>query len=262
MLKFDNVTVRYNGSTEPAIVDFSLDVGPGERLALIGPSGAGKSTILGLANGLVLPTEGKVEVFGVDTSVIGRRVHRDTRRRIALVRQDYALVGQLRVAHNVAAGRLGYWSTIQAVRSLIRPAQVDQITTSLTRMGIADKLWVRADQLSGGQQQRTAIARAMFQDADLFLADEPLSALDPARSDAVMAELVSAVAEDPQRMLVASLHDAPLAAKHCDRIVGLRNGVVVFDLPAPEITSVMLDDLYDLQRQGELPGLGGGSEVS
>ena len=258
MLSFDDVTVRYNGSTEPAVAEFNLTVEPGERLALIGPSGAGKSTILGLANGLVLPTSGTVQVFGVDTALLGSRAHRETRRRIALVRQDYALVGPLRVAHNVAAGRLGYWSTIQAVRSLIRPAHVDEITASLARMGIADKLWVRADQLSGGQQQRTAIARAMFQDADLFLADEPLSGLDPARSDAVMAELVSAVAEDPQRMLVASLHDAPLAAKHCDRIVGLRNGTVVFDLPSQEITDEMLDDLYDLERQENLRDFGDG----
>lgn len=258
MLSFEDVTVTYNGSTEPAIADFSLTVGPGERLALIGPSGAGKSTILGLANGLVLPTRGTVRVFGVDTAVVGRRAHRETRRRVASVRQDYALVGPLRVAHNVAAGRLGYWSTIQVIRSLIRPAHVDEITASLTRMGIADKLWVRADQLSGGQQQRTAIARAMFQDADLFLADEPLSGLDPARSDAVMAELVSAVAEDPQRMLVASLHDAPLAAKHCDRIVGLRNGTVIFDLPSQQITDEMLDDLYALERREDLRDFGDG----
>lgn len=250
MLSFSDVVVRYNGAQEAALRNFDLEVDAGERVALIGPSGAGKSTVLALANGLVLPTTGTVKVFGVDTVQLGRRSNRATRRRIASVQQQFALVGPLRVAHNVAAGKLGSWTSLQAVRSLIRPAHVSEITASLERMGIAEKLWVRTDQLSGGQQQRTAIARALFQEGDLLLADEPLSALDPARSDAVLGELVAAVSEDPQRTLVTSLHDAPLATKHCDRVVGLRDGVLVFDAKADEVTESMLTELYELDNRG------------
>lgn len=248
VLAFRGVTVRYGSTASPAVRDLDLVIEAGECVALIGPSGAGKSTMLGLANGLVLPSAGSVEVFGVPTHLLGRRAHRDTRRRIASVQQNFALVGPLRVAHNVAAGRLGTWSAAQAIRSLVRPTQVADISSALTRMGIADKIWERADQLSGGQQQRTAIARAIFQGGDLVLADEPLSALDPARSDAVMGELVSAVAEHPDRALVASLHDAPLALQHCDRVVAMRDGVIVFDLTSAEVTADMLDDIYALEH--------------
>lgn len=224
-------------------------------MALIGPSGAGKSTLLQLSAGLTLPSSGAVKVFGIDSAVLGRRAHRLIRRRIGVISQDFALVGPLRVASNVAAGRLGASSWFRAVLSLVRPGPVDEIHAALTTVGIGEKLWDRADQLSGGQQQRTAIARTLFQKPDLLLADEPVSALDPARSDAVMAVLTNAptdaesdasTGESSQQCptLIASMHDAPLALRHCDRVVGLRHGRVQFDLPPSEITEEMLADLY------------------
>lgn len=215
---------------------------PGERVALVGPSGAGKSTALGLGAGLVLPTSGAVHVLGVDSVELGRRVHRSHRSRIGIVSQDFSLIGPLRVAQNVASGRLGRWSWLQAMKALVRPGPIEEIVDSLERVGISEKLWERADQLSGGQQQRTAIARVLFQGPDLILADEPVSALDPARSDAVMTELVAAAAGD--KALVVSMHDAPLALRHCDRIVALRDGRIHFDLPSADVTDTMLDTLY------------------
>ena len=215
-------------------------------MALIGPSGAGKSTVLRLAAGLTLPTHGEVSVLGVDSRVLGQRSHRFERSRVGIVSQDFSLVGPLRVASNVAAGRLGQWSWTRALRTLVRPGPIDEILDALTLVGIPEKLWERADQLSGGQQQRTAIARVLFQRPDLILADEPVSALDPTRSDAVMAVLAEASAAQGKAM-VASMHDAPLALRHCDRIVALRQGVVVFDLPSDEVTQDLLDDLYLLE---------------
>ncbi len=249
LLTFSDVTVSYAGMDRPAVGGVSLSIEPGERVALVGPSGAGKSTILALAAGLTLPTSGTVDILGVDSTRIGRRTHRHTRARIGIVSQDYALVGPLRVATNVAAGRLGRWSWPRAVRTVIRPGPVDEIAHSLDAVGIAHKLWERSDQLSGGEQQRTAIARTLFQGPDVVLADEPVSALDPARSEAVMAVLAAEAAAGG-RALVTSMHDAPLALRHCDRIVALRLGEVQFDLPAAEVTEERLRQLYLIDDHG------------
>ena len=249
MLTFRGVTVRYGDNGQTALSDLNLSVEPGQIVALVGPSGAGKSTILGLAAGLVLPSEGTVEVMGVDTSVLGRRRYRSVRAEIGTIHQSFALVGPLRVAHNVAAGRLGRWGWPTVMRSLIRPVAIDEIADSLERVGIGDKLWDRTDRLSGGQQQRVAIARTLFQYPDLFLADEPCSALDPARADAVMEVLTSAVnGSSDRRALITSLHDAPLATRHCHRVIGLRDGIIEFDLPASEVSDTLLTELYALER--------------
>lgn len=252
MLTFSDVTVRYANAKTPALDGLTLSIGEGERVALIGPSGAGKSTILSLAAGLSLPDSGSVTVLGTDSGLLGQRAHRATRRRIGIVRQDFALVGPLRVAHNVAAGRLGSWSFLTALRSLIRPKDTDEIAAVLAEVGIADKLWDRADQLSGGQQQRTAIARALFQDPDLLVADEPVSALDPTRSKAVLGTLTAARPDHDRvtmgpRTVLASLHDAPLACEHFDRIVALRDGRLVFDRAPNDVNETMLEDLYRLE---------------
>ena len=249
LIAFDGVTVRYSSGGGPAIDDLTLRIGAGERVALVGPSGAGKSTVLRLAAGLTLPTSGEVRILGVNSAELGRRTHRPLRRRIGIISQDFSLIGPLRVASNVAAGRLGTASWLRAVRSLVRPGPIEEISAALDAVGIADKVWDRADQLSGGQQQRTAIARALFQQPDLLLADEPVSSLDPARSDAVMGVLAEShlAADDhpaERRALVASMHDAPLALRHCDRIVALHSGRIRFDLPSSEVTDAMLTDLY------------------
>ncbi|MEM7272459.1 MAG: ATP-binding cassette domain-containing protein [Actinomycetota bacterium] len=246
LLSFDGVTVRYPGMERAAVGDLTLRIGAGERVALVGPSGAGKSTILALAAGLTVPTEGRVRILGVDSAIIGRRANRAVRSRIGIVSQDYALVGPLRAATNVAAGRLGRWSWPRAVRTFVRPGPIDEIRSALDRVGIADKIWERTDQLSGGEQQRTAIARTLFQSPDLLLADEPVSALDPARSESVMAVLADEAASGG-RALVASMHDAPLALNHCDRIIAMRLGRVLFDRPAAEVTQDLLDQLYHLE---------------
>ncbi len=243
MLDVRRSSVRYAPGTPPAIDRLSLHIGAGERVSLIGPSGAGKSTLLALASGLTLPSQGEVDVLGVSSSILGHRRHRSTRRRIGTVRQDYALVGPLRVAQNVAAGRLGQVGLFGALRILVRPKDLGEIEDVLQAVGLSEHLWQRADRLSGGQQQRAAIARVLHQAPALLLLDEPVSALDPARSDAVMALLMG---PDPDRAVIASLHDADLALKHSTRIVGLREGRAVFDLRPELVTGEMLRALYHL----------------
>ena len=167
---------------------------------------------------------------------------------------DFALVGPLRVAHNVAAGRLGDMGRIRALGTLLRRRGVPEVAAALDRVGIGDKVWERADQLSGGQQQRVAIARVVHQQPTLVLADEPVSSLDPARSKSVLDVLVELIEADPDRTLVASLHDAGLALSHCERVVGLRDGVVQFDLPSASVTDEMLADLYAFEHLDEGTG--------
>ncbi len=246
VLSFQDVSLQYSPTGPFALRNVSFDVGAGERVALVGPSGSGKTTVLSAANGLVVPTSGEVVVNGVVTADLNQRKHRSTRATIGSVPQGNALVGPLRVAHNVASGRLGQWGPLEVLRTLVRPRDTDEILAVLNQVGIGDKLWERADNLSGGQQQRVAIARTLFQKANLILADEPVSALDPARSEAVLELLVDVVSSEPDRALVTSMHDAPLALKHCTRIIGLRLGVLAFDLPADEVDESQLDSLYEL----------------
>lgn len=238
------VTVRYAGVT--ALDRVSLTVQAGQRVALLGPSGAGKSTLLALCTGAVRPDCGEVEVLGVPLQRAGRAQLADVRRRIGAIHQGLHLVRQLRVVHNVNAGHLGRWSWWRALVSLVRPLEVDTAREALARTGLVDKLFVRTEQLSAGEQQRVALARVLVQDPELVVADEPVSSLDPARAEEVLALLCRTVATDG-RALIVSLHDFDLAVRHCDRIVGLRGGRVLFDLPAGAVDERVRSRLYQLE---------------
>lgn len=237
------VSVSYNGMA--ALTDVDLHVRAGERVALVGPSGAGKSTLLRLCTGTVRPTEGEVEVLRQPVSRLAAGPLAAVRRRVGTVHQRLHLVGQLRVVHNVNAGHLGQWSMWRALTSLVRPREVEVAREALGRLGIADKLLVRTDRLSGGEQQRVALARVLVQNPDLILADEPVSSLDPMRADEVM-RLLCETLTTPDRALLVSLHDFDLAVRRCDRVVGLRQGRIIFDLPASEIDDRLHHQLYTL----------------
>jgi phosphonate transport system ATP-binding protein len=238
-----SVSLSYDG--RPALRDVDLTVGVGERVALVGPSGAGKSTLLALCGGSLTPSGGQVEILGQRFNDLGAGAQREVRRRIGVIHQRLNLVGRLRVVHNVNAGHLGRWSSWQALSSLVRPRDVQTARDALERTGIADKLFSRTDALSGGEQQRVALARVLVQDPDLVLADEPVASLDPARADEVMRLLCDTVAT-PARTLVVGLHDFDLAVRHCDRVVGLRDGRIQFDRPAGEVGIELRDALYAL----------------
>ena len=236
------VRVQFGG--QAALDGVDLEVRAGERVALVGPSGGGKTTALRLCAAAVAPVAGSVTVLGTDLGpAAGDWEVRALRRRIGTVHQQLQLVGPLRVVHNVNAGRLGSWTAGRALRSLVRPRDVDAARRALARVGIADKLYERTDRLSGGEQQRVALARVLLQQPDLILADEPVASLDPARSEEVM-DLLGAVVADRARTLLVSLHDFDLARRRCDRLVGLRGGRVQFDLPATRVTDDMGAALY------------------
>ena len=226
----------------PALIGVDLEVAPGERVALVGPSGAGKTTVLNLCTGAVVPATGAVSVLGCDIGRASPSELRTLRRRVGTVYQQLNLVGPLQVVHNVNAGRLGSWSTARSLRSLVRPLGVESAREALAEVGIADKIHERTDRLSGGEQQRVALARVLVQRPDLLLADEPVASLDPARAEEVMDLLGAAAAEG--RTLLVSLHDFDLARRRCDRVIGLRAGRVVFDLPAADATAEVGTELY------------------
>ena len=238
-LRFDRVTVVREGVV--ALRDVTLVVQPGERVAVLGPSGAGKSTLLALANGLVTPTAGDVQVLSARPSTLSTRQLRRLRSRIGTVHQHLDLAGPLRVVHNVNAGRLGEWSLPRAAWSLVRPQGVPQVVAALAQVGLADRVYDRTDELSGGQQQRVALARVLLQHPELVLADEPVSSLDPALAVRVL-ELLTAVVG--HRTLLASMHNPELAARFFDRLVGLREGRVVFDVTSEAVPAGALDALY------------------
>ncbi len=224
-----------------AVSGIDLTIGPGERVGLLGPSGAGKSTLLALLGGSLRPTSGSVEVLGADLGGIPPRALRDLQLQIGTISQRLDLVDQVRVLHNVNAGRLGRWSTPRALMALVSPRADDVAISALEGVGLGWAVHERTERLSGGERQRVAIARLLVQQPELVLADEPVSSLDPTQASEVLDLLRTAT---PDGTLVVSLHQPELARRHCTRVIGLQNGHVVLDLPTPSLDDATLLDLY------------------
>jgi phosphonate transport system ATP-binding protein len=233
--------VHANG--QRALRTVTLAARRGERIAVIGPSGAGKTTLLRLLGASLRPTEGRVAALDENPWQLSARGLRRLRARIGLVHQAPPIPPRLRVITAVLAGRLGTWSTGRALASLLYPADIAGARHALARLDLADRLFDRCDRLSGGQLQRVGIARVLYQQPELLLADEPVSSLDPALADAAVGELV-AQSEATGCTLVASLHAVDLALKWFPRLVGMRDGQLSFDLPATEVTAGLLHELY------------------
>ncbi|HZG37300.1 MAG TPA: ATP-binding cassette domain-containing protein [Nodosilinea sp.] len=243
VFQLEGVSCRFG--VVAALTNCSLTIGSGERVALIGPSGAGKSTLLSLLNGSLSPTTGRVIIMGQAVDRLSSRKRRRLQQLVGTVYQQHHLVGNLAVVHNVNAGHLGRWSLPKALWSLVWPLETQTAHLALAQVGIADKLYARTDRLSGGQQQRVALARVLAQDPAAILADEPISSVDPERSRAMM-DLLRQLSETTGKTLVISLHEVEFAVKYCDRIVGLRQGHILFDVPAHEVSAAMMTALYQL----------------
>lgn len=233
------VSVVRGGSV--ALSGIDLTVAPGERIGLLGASGAGKSTLLRLLNGSLLATRGRVEVFGSDLARLPPARLRAVQRRVGTISQDLDLVDQIRVLHNVNAGRLARWGTTRALASLLWPRADAAVGDALEAVGLGWAVHERTERLSGGERQRVAVARLLVQQPDLVLADEPASSLDPTRAARVLA-LLAAVSE--RAALVVSLHQPELARGHCTRVVGLRDGHLVVDCPTEALREAHLAELY------------------
>lgn len=250
LFELNNVTHSF-GAT-PVLANVTLCIQAGERVALVGPSGAGKSTLINLLNGALRPSQGTVQILGQNLSQLSPAAGRQVQRQVGTIYQQLHLVNNLRVIHNVNAGRLGYWPLWKSVASLIWPLEVEAAAQILTQLGLADKIYARTDSLSGGQQQRVALARVLAQNPTAILADEPIASIDPERSREIM-DLLRELCQQLGKTLIVSLHRVEFAQSHFQRVIGLRAGRVLFDLPAPDVSADKIEMLYKIEKPTSAP---------
>ncbi len=241
MFVLDRVAKSYSGII--ALAPISLKIESGERVAILGPSGSGKTTLLHLMAGVIQPDDGSIFIDGQRLTSL--TPGRELANLVGVMHQQFDLVPHLSVVHNVLAGRLGQWSTLRSLVSLMFPRERNLAVTALDRLGIGHKLGERTSRLSGGEQQRVAMARLLVQKPRAILADEPVASLDPARAEDLMRLLIDVVSES-DKTLVASLHSVELTRGLFSRAVGLRGGELQFDLPVDELTDDLLEGLYDI----------------
>jgi phosphonate transport system ATP-binding protein len=242
--RLENLSVRHLAAGKaPALHDIDLVVTQGEQLAIIGPSGAGKTTLLATLACAHRPASGRLDVFGQNPWALPENSRHRLRARLFLAPQTPPLPPRQRVVNAVLAARLPHMSLWQALSSLIKPSDPDAAYEALARFGLGDKLYARVDRLSGGERQRCGLARLLLSSAQVFLVDEPLSALDPTLAQQTLAAL-QREATARGASLVCSLHQVDMARANFPRIVGLRDGHVVFDAPREQVTDAMIAALY------------------
>ncbi len=240
----------------PALRAMSLAVASGEQLAVIGPSGAGKTTLLQVMACALRPAQGSVHLDGANPWELRGGALRALRQRLFLAPQVPPLPPRQRVVSAVLAGRLPNMGLWQSLASLVYPTDMDLADAALAQFDLAEKLFERVDRLSGGERQRVGLARMVASSAELLLVDEPLSALDPERARQALESLTGA-AQQRGATLVATLHHVDMALAHFPRIVGLRDGALVFDLPAAQVSPALLQELYAShpdELRGSAPG--------
>jgi phosphonate transport system ATP-binding protein len=227
----------------PVLNDVTLKIEGRGMTAIIGPSGTGKSTFIRCINRLVDPTAGEILFLGRDLAKLRGRALREARRRIGMVFQEYNLVERLSVIENVLCGRLGYVPVWRAFLRRFPREDIERAFRLLDAVGLSELATQRADRLSGGQRQRVGIARALMQEPDLVLADEPTSSLDPKTSVEIM-ELIARRAGEGDIPVIVNIHNVGLARRFADRIVGMSKGEIVFDGPPRALEDAHLLAIY------------------
>ena len=243
MIEFKNLSLTYPNGLE-ALKNIDLKIEQGEFVVIVGLSGAGKSTLIRSINRMTNPTSGQLLVDDEDVTFLKDRRLRKLRTKVGMIFQDYNLVKRLSVLRNVMAGRLGHTGTLKSLLGIFPQEDLRLAMDNLERVGIRDKAYVRADQLSGGQQQRVSIARVVTHQPKVILADEPVASLDPPTSHKVMKDLRRISKEDNLTTIV-NLHFIDMAMEYADRIIGMRDGEIVFDGPVSEVTEETFEQIYD-----------------
>ena len=247
MLEIKNLTKIYEGGVK-ALDNVSFSVEKGEFLAVIGLSGSGKSTLLRCINRLIEPTEGQIIWDGVDVTAANQSEMRLVRRKIGMVFQHFNLVSRSKVITNVLTGRLGYINPALSLFNHFPDNDIEAAMMQLDRIGIADQADKRADELSGGQQQRVGIARAMMQEPEIILADEPVASLDPVLAHSIMQYLEQINQEDGV-MVLCSLHFLDLVHRYADRAIALNEGKMMFDGTPQAIDDEKFKEIYGKEAE-------------
>jgi phosphonate transport system ATP-binding protein len=250
LLEVKNLTKIYDNEVL-ALDAVNFDAPRAKFTAVIGLSGSGKSTLLRCINRLVEPTAGQVIWNGVDITAAPQEDLRLVRRRIGMIFQHFNLVTRSSVLTNVLSGRLGYVNPVWSLVNRFPGEDVDKALSNLERVGIADKAQNRADELSGGQQQRVGIARALMQDPEILLADEPVASLDPVLAHSIM-KILKRLNQEDGITVICSLHFLDLVQQYADRAIALNEGQLVFDGLPHEIDDQRFKDVYgqDAERIG------------
>lgn len=247
ILKVTNLVKRYNGGTL-ALKDINLEVKKGEFIAVIGPSGAGKSTLLRSINSLIEPTEGSIEFLDQRIEKANKSELRKIRSKMGMIFQHYNLIYRSSVLENVLHGRLGYMGSVAGVFNRYKEEDKQEAIMLLEKVGLEAEIYKRADELSGGQKQRVGVCRALAQNPELILADEPIASLDPKSSAVVMDAIYKNCKEQGIACLV-NLHQVDVAKRYATRIVAVKAGTIVFDGQASELTEEMIEYLYEGKEQ-------------
>jgi phosphonate transport system ATP-binding protein len=257
MLEIKNLTKIYDDGTK-ALNNVSFTVPEGEFLVVIGLSGSGKSTLLRCINRLIDPTEGEILWNGIDLAKLEGEELRKARRKIGMVFQHFNLVKRSSVMNNVLSGRLGYTPSWKSVVGQFSAADKQKAWEALQRLNIEDQALKRADELSGGQQQRVGIARALMQEPEMILADEPVASLDPVLAHSIL-EYLEKLNQEDKMTILCSLHYLDLVQRYSTRVIGLKDGNIVYQGSREDIRAMTdreFKDIYgeEAVRVGGLEG--------
>jgi phosphonate transport system ATP-binding protein len=243
VLKVNELRVRYSAKSKEILKGISFEVEENDFFAIIGPSGAGKSTLIRCINRLVEPNSGEIYFNGKEITGISNRQLRIVRRDIGMIFQEFNLIDRMSVMDNVLSGRLGYTGNFRSLFKIFPRKEIEKALNLLDRVGLSDQTDKRADELSGGQRQRVGIARALIQGPKLLLVDEPTSALDPKISREIMG-LIKEMATELNVPCLCNIHDVQLATEFCNKIIGIKDGVKMFDGTTESLNKEKLDEIY------------------
>ena len=242
MIEIKDASKVYKNGTR-AMDHINLTINDGDYLCIIGLSGAGKSTLLRSINRLNEITDGEILIDGKSITKANKKELKELRTHIGLISQQFNLVKRSTVQKNVLSGKLGTYGTFKSVFGLFSKEEYELVNEVLKKVGLEDKLHSRCDELSGGQQQRVCIARTLFQEASIILADEPVASLDPVTSNKVLSDL-QMINQTFGRTVIVNIHSVELAKHFATRIIGLQDGKLVFDGKPEELTDEKLKEIY------------------
>lgn len=251
MISFKHVDKVYNNSNQKALDDINLDIDQGEFVAIIGLSGAGKSTLIRTINKMIDTNSGELVVNDQDVSKLKGKQLRNFRKNIGMIFQSYNLVSRTSVLNNVLIAKVPQMPWYKSLLGLFSKEDKIKALEALDKVNILDKAYMRADQLSGGQQQRVALARTLCQDPEIILADEPVAALDPVSANQVMQDF-KRINEEYNISVLINIHHVDLALKYAKRVIGIKEGKVVFDGDASSVDENVLKTIYGDRYEQEI----------